>query len=48
MFMKKCKKCNEVLSLDNFYKDKRGVYSSRCKSCHTKTNKYCAACGKNF
>lgn len=38
--MKKCSKCQEYLSKESFYKDKRvkdGLYSC-CKSCHTIKN----------
>jgi len=46
--MKKCKICEKILNLNNFYLDKRGIYSSRCKKCHSLQKHKCIVCNKAF
>ena len=36
MVIRKCNKCNQLKSLDDFYKDKRGLYQYLCKDCSRK------------
>jgi len=46
--MKKCSLCGKEKHHDSFYKDKRGIYSARCKSCHGVANRDCVCCGRTF
>ena len=55
METKKCLQCYEILSLDNFHKDKsrRDGYREKCKNCRCKypsgdTSKKCIACDDIF
>lgn len=48
MTTKKCKLCRQVLALSEFYQDKRGKYSSRCKKCHSLRVNRCIVCNKMF
>lgn len=46
--MKLCGFCHRELPLDQFYRDKRGVLSSRCKGCQARWLRTCVACGATF
>jgi len=47
--IKKCKLCGIEKPLADFYLDKkRGLYSARCKKCHSIREKSCIVCGKLF
>ena len=46
--MKKCSRCGAEKQLDQFYRDRRGVYSARCKDCHGLGERTCGVCGKKF
>jgi len=46
--MKKCSLCENEKPHDQYYKDKRGVFSSRCKDCHGVGRRVCVQCGGGF
>ena len=46
--MKKCSLCEKEKAFENFYQDKRGVYSARCKNCHGIAERECVQCGSRF
>ena len=46
--MKTCGFCRGEFPLDCFYRDKRGTYASRCKSCHGRRIRACIVCGNEF
>lgn len=46
--MKKCSLCGSERPHDRFYKDKRGVFSARCKDCHGIGVRGCIHCGGQF
>jgi hypothetical protein len=46
--MKNCRKCGLELPLSQFYRDRRGIYSSRCVRCHGVALRQCSDCGKTY
>lgn len=46
--MKQCARCNQRFPFENFYLDRRGIFSARCKSCHQITWRPCIQCGQVF
>ena len=46
--MKRCAMCGAFQPLHRFYRDRRGVYSARCQSCHNVTTIRCVQCGTWF
>ena len=46
--MKKCARCVATLPLSDFFRDRRGVYSARCKVCHGVAVRACVICGVEF
>jgi len=48
LHLKTCKKCEQLLDEKSFYRDYRGIFSSRCRACHGVKRTNCNACGKPF
>lgn len=46
--MKTCGFCHREFALDRFHRDKRGMYSSRCKLCHGLSVRTCVVCRAEF
>lgn len=46
--MKKCARCEREKDLDEFYVDRRGVYSARCRDCHGIAERTCIQCAARF
>ena len=46
--MKRCKRCGQEKPHDQFWLDKRGIYSARCKECHGLAQRTCAVCAGRF
>lgn len=45
---KKCARCAACRPLTDFYVDRRGVRSARCRDCHGHEYRVCAVCGQTF
>ena len=43
-----CRYCQKIKPVDEFWLDKRGVYSARCKACHGLAKRICWQCGSTF
>jgi len=46
--MKVCRYCDEAKPLREFYIDRRGIPSARCRKCHGLASRICAVCGTAF
>jgi hypothetical protein len=46
--MKQCCYCHKMKTIDQFYIDKRGIYSARCTFCHGLATRQCRICGVAF
>ena len=46
--LKRCAYCDEVRPVEEFYLDRRGVRSARCRDCHGLKVKSCQICGEVF
>jgi hypothetical protein len=45
---RKCARCAAVKPIAEFYVDRRGVPSARCRACHGLGRRICVACGRAF
>ena len=45
---KRCVYCGELKRLEEFYQDRRGIPSARCKDCHGLAQRICRICGSTF
>ena len=46
--VKKCKYCGQYKFIHDFFQDRRGIISTRCKSCHGLVQRTCTVCGNIF